>query len=65
MSKYFTTEDAAEYLGVTPSRVRQYIAEARLASSKRGRDHIIKEEDLVYFAKNGRKKRGRLTRNGT
>jgi len=59
MSKYFTTEDAAKYLGVTPSRVRQFIAEERLESEKYGRDHMIKESDLDKFAKYGNKKRGR------
>jgi site-specific DNA-methyltransferase (cytosine-N4-specific) len=59
MSKYFTTEDAANYLGVTPSRVRQFIAEERLESEKYGRDHMIKESELVNFAKYGKKKRGR------
>jgi len=59
MSKYFTTEDAAKYLGVTPSRVRQYIAEERLVSEKYGRDHMIKEDTLSEFAKHGKKKRGR------
>jgi site-specific DNA-methyltransferase (adenine-specific) len=59
MSKYFTTEEAATYLGVTPSRVRQYIAEERLPSEKYGRDHMIKERDLADFAKKGKKKRGR------
>ncbi len=59
MSKYFTTEDAAKYLGVTPSRVRQFIAEERLESEKYGRDHMIKESELASFAKYGKKKRGR------
>lgn len=59
MSKYFTTEDAATYLGVTTSRVRQYIAEERLPSEKYGRDHMIRERDLEDFAKKGKKKRGR------
>ena len=59
MSKYFTTEDAAKYLGVTPSRIRQFIAEERLESEKYGRDHMIKESDLANFAKYGKKKRGR------
>ncbi|MES9944377.1 MAG: helix-turn-helix domain-containing protein [Candidatus Thiodiazotropha sp.] len=59
MSKYFTTEDAAKYLGVTPARVRQFIAEERLESEKYGRDHMIKEVDLTDFAKHGKKKRGR------
>jgi site-specific DNA-methyltransferase (adenine-specific) len=59
MSKYFTTDEAATYLGVSTSRIRQYIAEDRLPSEKYGRDHMIKERDLVYFANSGKKKRGR------
>jgi len=59
MSKYYTTEDAAKYLGVTPARIRQFIAEERLESEKYGRDHMIKESDLANFAKYGKKKRGR------
>ena len=59
MSKYLTTEEAANYLGVTPSRIRQFIAEDRLVSEKYGRDHMIKESILKEFAKNGKKKRGR------
>ncbi|HLB31057.1 MAG TPA: helix-turn-helix domain-containing protein [Gammaproteobacteria bacterium] len=59
MSKYFTTEEAAKYLGVTPSRVRQFIAEDRLDSEKYGRDHLIPEGGLVEFAKTGKRKRGR------
>jgi len=59
MEKYLTTEDAAKYLNVTPSRVRQLIIEKRLKSEKRGRDHLITESDLQKFAQAGRKKRGR------
>lgn len=59
MSKLFTTEDAAKYLGVTPSRVRQFIMEDRLESEKYGRDHLIREADLQRFVKNGKRKRGR------
>lgn len=59
MSKYFTTDEAAAYLGVTASRIRQYITEERLPSEKYGRDHMIKKRDLEYFARNGKKKRGR------
>lgn len=59
MSKLLTTEDAAKYLGVTPSRVRQFILEERLGSEKYGRDHLIRESDLQYFAKTGRRKAGR------
>lgn len=59
MSKYFTTDEAATYLGVTPTRVRQFIAEERLPSEKHGRDHMIKDDDLRNFALSGKKKRGR------
>jgi len=59
MSKYLTTEEAAEFLGVTPSRIRQLISEERIKSEKYGRDHLIQEEEVEYFAKEGRKKRGR------
>ena len=59
MSEFYTTEDAAKYLGVTPSRVRQFIMEERLDSEKYGRDHLIQKTTLDAFAKNGKKKRGR------
>lgn len=59
MSKYCTTEEAAEYLGVSTARVRQYIQEERLASEKSGRDHLIDYVALYDFASNGRKKIGR------
>ena len=59
MRKYFTTGEAAEYFGVTPSRMRQYIVEDRLESEKYGRDHLIKESTLAAFVRHGKKKRGR------
>jgi site-specific DNA-methyltransferase (adenine-specific) len=59
MDKYFTTEEAAQSLGVTSSRIRQFIVEERLKSEKYGRDHLILEAELARFAKNGKKKRGR------
>lgn len=59
MSKLYTTEDAAKYLGVTPSRVRQFIMEERLDSEKYGRDHLILKATLEDFAKHGKRKRGR------
>lgn len=59
MSKLLTTEEAAKKLGVSASRVRQLISENRLESKKLGRDHLIEEEQVKYFAKKGRKKRGR------
>ena len=65
MSKLFTTEGAAKYLGVTASRIRQFIAEDRLASEKYGRDHLILDSDLMKFATSGKKKRGRPKNAGT
>jgi len=59
MSKYFTTAEAAEYLGVTASRVRQFIVADRLESEKHGRDHLISETELERFAKSDKKKPGR------
>lgn len=59
MEKYLTTEEAARHLGVTQSRVRQYILELRLKSEKIGRDHLIREADLAEFAECGKLKRGR------
>lgn len=60
--EYYTTERAAEYLGVTPSRVRQLICEGRLKSEKYGRDHLIPDAVLVEYGKSGRRKKGRPTR---
>lgn len=59
MSDLFTTQNAAEYLGVTPARVRQLIVEGRLKSRKIGRDHVIEQSDLEQYAINGKMKRGR------
>jgi excisionase family DNA binding protein len=59
MSKLFTTETAAIYLGVTPARVRQLILEERLKSEKYGRDHLIPETTLQNYEATGKKKVGR------
>jgi excisionase family DNA binding protein len=59
MPTYYTTEDAAKFLAVTPSRIRQFICEGRLKSEKYGRDHLIQAADLHEFKKTGKKKRGR------
>lgn len=63
MGKLFTTGSAASYLGVTPARVRQLILEDRLPSEKYGRDHLIAEDALQLYEKNGRNKVGRPRRN--
>jgi len=59
MSKIYGTKEAAEKLGVSQARIRQYIQEERLPSTKIGRDHIIEDVVLEDFAEYGRKKSGR------
>lgn len=41
-----TTKQAADELGVTPARIRQFILEDRLKALKAGRDWLIEEKDL-------------------
>jgi excisionase family DNA binding protein len=45
-----TTEQAAERLGITPSRVRVLIRAGRLPAQRFGRAHIINESDLKMVA---------------
>jgi site-specific DNA-methyltransferase (adenine-specific) len=56
MSKIYTTESAAEFLGITPSRVRQLIMEGKLQSEKHGRDHLIQESAIKKYLMIGEKK---------
>ena len=63
MSKLYTTESAAKFLGVTASRVRQLIMEGRIKSEKYGRDHLIQEPELLRFIASGKKKSGRPKNN--
>ncbi|MEW6360341.1 MAG: helix-turn-helix domain-containing protein [Planctomycetota bacterium] len=63
MSKLYTTETAAEFLGVTPARVRQLIIEGRIKSEKYGRDHLIQESALQWYTTIGKKKPGRPRKN--
>lgn len=50
-----TTASAAKELGVSRTRVQQFIGTGRLPSIKLGRDHVIKQSDLkkVRNRKNG------------
>ncbi len=64
--KFYTTEQAAERLGVSRRRVLALIKEGRLVATMMGRDWMIVEADLEAFAKlprevgwpKGRKKGG-------
>jgi excisionase family DNA binding protein len=51
-----TTQQAAERLGLTDSRVRQLVLEGRLPAQKFGHLHMIREGDLslVSHIKRGR-----------
>jgi excisionase family DNA binding protein len=46
MKELLTTQEAAEELGVTDSRVRQLIIDGKLPAQKFGRSHMIKRSDL-------------------
>lgn len=49
MTDEITTTTAAERLGVTPRRVRQYIIEGRLRARKIGRDYLVDPESVEEF----------------
>jgi excisionase family DNA binding protein len=46
MEAFLTTHKAAEWLGVSDSRIRQLILDGKLAAVKAGRDWLIKASDL-------------------
>ena len=54
-----STAEAAEILGVTPSRVRQLIIEGRLGATKIGRDQLLDKEEVENFALKPRMRTGR------
>lgn len=54
-----TTQQAAERLGVSIIRVRQYITSGRLPASKVGRDYLIRSVDVAHFE---RRRTGRPTK---
>jgi len=57
--KLITTNSAAEILGVTPVRVRQLIQQGQLRSVKHGRDHLLEEDVVHQFNRQGRRPGGR------
>lgn len=56
LGEYVTVAEAAEILGVTPGRIRQFICEHRLVSELvHDRMRVVKLDDLREFAaKTGR-----------
>jgi excisionase family DNA binding protein len=58
MEGYLTTTEAGNLLGVSASRVRQFILEGRLVAQKVGsKTLIVSARDVAKFRVKGRKKR--------
>lgn len=45
-----TVKEAAELLGLSARRVRQFIEEGRLPGQKIGRQWLLKRSDVIVFA---------------
>lgn len=43
---FLTTKEAAERLGVSEGRIRQFVADGRLPAVKVGQTNLVKEADL-------------------
>lgn len=57
--KTINTKEAATIIGVTPTRVRQFITEGRFATARKiGRDLFIDENEVKRFGKLPRGKKG-------
>ena len=57
--KLITTSEAANLLGVSASRVRQFILAGRLNAKKNGRDQLLYELEVLDFASIPRVRTGR------
>lgn len=60
MEGYITTSEAAKKIGVSPSRVRQFVADGLLPVERLGAVNMVKESDLALIqdrAKVGRPKK--------
>lgn len=51
---FFSVDEAAAKLNVSPRRVHQFIAEKRLRAERLGRAYLIPKESLDEFAKQDR-----------
>ena len=68
MSEFVTTQQAAEALGVTDSRVRQLVLDGTLPAEKFGRSHMIRRRDLKLVpaaARRGRPRKGEAAKSET
>ena len=54
-----TTTQVARMLGVSQSRVRQFILAGRIKAKKMGRDLVIERRDAERFKRSGRLPKGR------
>jgi excisionase family DNA binding protein len=54
-----TTEEVARMLGVSQSRVRQFVLAKRLKAKKLGRDLVIERREAERFKREGRLPAGR------
>ena len=54
-----TTSEVARMLGISQSRVRQYILAKRLKAKKLGRDLVVEREEAERFKREGRLPEGR------
>ena len=53
MSKYLTSEEAADYLRVTARTIGRYCQEGRIRFRKVGRSNLFTVEDLDAFVESG------------
>jgi len=56
-----TTAEVARMLGVSQSRVRQFVLAGRLKAKKFGRDLVIEQREAERFRREGRLPQGRPT----
>lgn len=57
--KTVSTKEAAAILGVTPTRVRQFINEGRFSTARKiGRDLFIDEKEVKQFGRSPKGKKG-------
>lgn len=60
MAQWVSTEQAAEIVGVSTGRIRQFVQDGRLTSHQpTDSDHYFKRADVVQLAKEPRERTGR------